>query len=310
MIRHMNRSFSTLFVILALAGLFLVNHLVLTDLANIAKSSPMPPELGFPAGTGNDRPVIRIGVVSRFAPNIIYAGYQPIIDYLNRNGTFAYELRLSTSYQDAVDLLDHREVTASFLGAWITSGLKPNSDLIPLLAPLNAAGQSEFHMILVTGPNSDLSSMAQLAGRRLALPSPKSWSGNWLQLSGLPSVGLSVADLDSIHHFDHHQTVVWQILGGKFDAGVVKDAVAREYADEGLVAVARSHPIPGPPLVGNRNAPAAALEEISRLLLALDPADPGDRAILDTWTQEFSYGFAEVGWENYHRDPEAQEGNP
>lgn len=309
MIRRMNRTLSILLIILLGAGLVLVNQLILDDLTDINKFVPMPPDPGYDPQPHSGRQIIRIGVVSRFAPNIIYAGYQPIMDYLNRNGTFEYELRLSASYQDAVDRLSNREVTASFLGAWITSELDSDPDLIPLLAPLNDAGNSAFHMVLVTRPDANLKSVAQLEGRKVALPSSQSWSGNWLRTSGLPGVGLSEADLDSIHHFDHHQTVVWQVLGGRFDAGVVKDAVALEYADEGLVTVARSHPIPGPPLVGNRNAPATALSEITRLLLALDPADPGDRAIMDSWTQEFSYGFAEVGWENYHRDPEAKEGN-
>ena len=35
------------------------------------------------------RPRVRIGSVSRFAPNIIYAGYQPIMDYLNAQGPTA-----------------------------------------------------------------------------------------------------------------------------------------------------------------------------------------------------------------------------
>ena len=303
----MNRSLSILLIILIGTGLVLINQLVLKDLTNIKQLVPMPPDPGYEPGPPPDRPVIRIGVVSRFAPNIIYAGYQPIMDYLNRNGSFEYELRLSTSYQDAVDRLGNLEVTASFLGAWITSGLEARSDLVPLLAPINATGKSEFRTVLVTRSNADIQSLAQLAGRKVALPSPQSWSGNWLRLAGLPTVGLSEADLDSIHHFDHHQTVVWQVLGGQFDAGVVKESVAQEYADEGLVTVSRSNPIPGPPLVGNRNASAAALDEITRLLLDLDPANPGDRAILDTWTQEFTYGFAGVGWDKYTRAFGAQE---
>lgn len=301
MIRHMNRVFSTFFIILALAGLLLINGFVLRDLEDISQSTPMPQGKNIVPRPHSQKQLIRIGVISRFAPNIIYAGYQPIMDYLNRNGTFTYELRLSTSYQDAVDRLRNREVTASFLGAWITSGLEPDSELVPMLAPLNAEGKCEFHAVLVTGPGSGLSSLDQLAGNSVALPSQQSWSGNWLQMTGLPGAGLSVADLDSLHHFDHHQTVVWQVLGGHFDAGVVKESVAKKYATEGLQSVVRSVPIPGPPLVGNRFAPEAALEEITRLLLALDPDNPRDRAILESWTQEFSYGFSPVDQAQYNR---------
>jgi phosphonate transport system substrate-binding protein len=243
---------------------------------------------------------VYIGVISRFAPNVIFNGYQPIMDYLNRNGTRHYALKLSTSYQDAVEDLRQGEVAASFLGAWIYAHLDADKDLVPLAAPLNASGRSDFHAILVTRPDTGIESVGDLAGRSVALPSADSWSGNWLQSAGLPAVGLSAADLDTIRHFDHHQTVVWQVLRGRFDAGVVKESVAERYRSEGLVAIAHSEPIPGPPLVGNRLGRREVLDEIAELLLRLDPAVPADRAVLDTWSNEFSDGFTVVDAARYH----------
>nr|MEE4267868.1 hypothetical protein [Candidatus Krumholzibacteria bacterium] len=124
----MNRLFSTLSAIVVLGFLLLVNFWVLSDLQDIGTSFPMP-EGRNPVPPDHGREVVRIGVISRFAPNIIYQGYQPILDYLNHNGTYFYELRLSTSYQDAVDRLLSGEVAASFLGAWQTSELDPEGHL-------------------------------------------------------------------------------------------------------------------------------------------------------------------------------------
>jgi phosphonate transport system substrate-binding protein len=301
MIRRMNRKFSFILLICTVVGLGFANLLVVNDLQDISKTWPRPParpteDLRSPLG-----PTVRIGVVSRFAPNIIYAGYQPIMDYLNRHGTYRYELRLSTGYQDAVDRLQDGEVTASFLGAWITSRLDPEGPLFPLVAPMNAQGRSEFHTVLVTRPGQPISRLEDLNRRRVALPSALSWSGNWLEAEGLPRAGLAVTDLDSIHHFAHHQTVVWQVLRGHFDAGIVKESVADRYLSEGLVPVLRSEPYPGPPLVASRNAPAEVVSELTRLLLALNPRDPGDREILSGWTPEFSHGFTPVDMDLYQR---------
>ena len=118
-------------------------------------------------------------------------------------------------------------------------------------------------------------------------------------INGLWEVGLTPTDLDTLQHFAHHPTVVWQVLRGDFDAGVVKESVAARFADEGLRRVAMSQAIPGPPLVGRRAADPAVLEEISRLLLALDGMDPDDREVLDSWTPEFSHGFRAVAREDY-----------
>lgn len=303
----MNRILLSILLVTIVAIVGVTNFLVLVDLADISTNNT-PLSLG-PA-TGDEilnRPLVRIGVVSRFAPNVIYAGYQPIMDYLNHEGTHRYELQLSTSYQDAVNHLREGKVDASFLGAWIFGHLESAEDLLPIAAPLNEMGRSEFHAVLVTRTASDLTSISQLTGRKVALPSPQSWSGTWLQTNGLSDVGLSVADLDSIHHFDHHQTVVWQILRGNFDAGVVKESVAAEYRSEGLRTIAVSRAIPGPPLVGRRNMDPDVLEEISRLLLTLDPGRPADRRVLDSWSDEFSYGFTAVDGQHY-RDAFQPEG--
>ncbi len=110
---------------------------------------------------------------------------------------------------------------------------------------------------------------------------------------------LTATDLDSLHHFDHHQTVVWEVLRGHFAAGVVKESVAARYEREGLRRVALSPPIPGPPLVAHRDGPADIIATLTQLLLALDVARPVDQAILASWTPEFASGFLPVTEADY-----------
>lgn len=298
-----------LVVLIPAVLLLAANAWVLQDLTDISADTTRTRSEDTSAASPEGRPLVRIGVISRFAPNIIYTGYQPVMDYLNRHGTHRYELRISTSYRDAVDRLRRREVEASFLGAWLYGHLDPDTDLVPLAAPLNAEGRSAFRAVLVAGPESDLTSLGQMRGRSLALPSAWSWSGNWLRTAALPRLGLAMADLDSVHYFDHHQTVAWQVLRGNFDAGVVKESVAAAFVSEGLRAVARSREIPGPPLVVRADGPPAVQAEILRLLLALDRSDPADRAVLDSWTPEFSHGFVAVDRDQY-RGAVWREGSP
>jgi len=289
----------TSMLILGLAVLLAASWFVLRDLSDIATESPTA-GVATPVGAwGSGREPVRIGVISRFAPNLIYAGYQPIMDYLNHHGRYQYELTLSTSYIDAVERLRSGDVVASFLGAWIYGHLEAESGLVPVVAPLNANGRSEFRAVLVVGPDSPLRSVGDLRGQAVAIPSPQSWSGNWLQTAGLARAGLAVSDLASIQHFDHHQTVAWQVLRGRFAAGVVKESVAAEFASEGLRAIARSEPIPGPPLAGGGTSPAEVLTELRNLLLALDARDPADRAVLAGWSREFSHGFTAVDRQLY-----------
>jgi len=298
MVAPMKRTVANYIVVLLAVGLIVASWAVLQDLQDIREQASFPAAGVITAESTGD-PVMRIGVVSRFAPNIIFSGYQPVIDYLNANSDYHFELRLSTSYQDAVDKLQGREVVASFLGAWIYSHMSDTHDLMPLAAPRNAAGKSAFNAVLVAKTTSQLHDLRDLTGLRVALPSADSWSGNWLQIEGLPSVGLAPADLDTLHHFDHHQTVVWQVLRGHFDAGVVKESVAARYLREGLRRVVLAPSIPGPPLVAHRDGPAKVIGILTRLLLDLDAGDPADQSILAGWTPEFAFGFLPVTEADY-----------
>ncbi len=286
-----------LVLVLTIALIF-GNLVVLNRLLDIShQSAPMPTDSDqiLPTSRSGDHPVIRVGVVSRFAPNIIYRLYQPIMDYLNANSNNHHELALSESYQDAALSLQKGDVQASFLGAWMCTQLPPDSGLIPVVMPVNAQGLSRFHVALITAEDSPIQSLEDLRGMKLALPSDQAFSGNWLQDHGLNSVGLNLSDLETIQHFQHHETVIWQVLRGSFDAGVVKESMAQKYQQRGLRTVALSPAIPGPPLVICSKNQSEGIKELVELLLALDRNNAHDLALMQKWTPEFSFGFMPVG---------------
>jgi len=255
--------------------------------------------------------IVRIGVVSRFAPNIIYPLYQPIMDYLNAHSDNHHELSLSESYQDAALSLQRGEVQASFLGAWMCHQLPDDSGLIPVAMPVNEKGLSKFHVVLITRDDSSINSLADLKGQKIAVPSDRAFSGNWLQNYGLESVGLAVSDVDTIQHFQHHETVIWQVLRGNFAAGVVKESLALKYQSRGLRTVAFSPAIPGPPLVTCSRNQSPAVQELVRLLLELDSNDANDRNLMRSWTSEFAFGFIPVDEKAFNVDfirPTTREG--
>ena len=265
-----------------------LNALVLGRLLELGAPPPVRPSAETPP---DRRPVVRVGVISRYAPTLTYERYQPVMDFLSSRGSYRYELKLSATYEDAAEQLRRGEVVASFFGTWIYARLGPRLGLEPILAPRNEEGGTTFHAVLIVPVGSSLSSIKELAGRRVALPSRSSYAGNWLAAEALPGAGLSLADLDSVHHFDYHQTVVHRVLDGQFDAGVVREAVAQEFAGQGIRIIARSGPFPGAPLVVRAGNPHPAIAEIRRLLLALDARRPADAELTRDWAREFAQGF-------------------
>ncbi len=290
------RGWNPALVLSSAAILIGLNALVLDRLLDLG--APPPPRMA--AGSPqNTRPVIRVGVISRYAPSLTYERYQPLMDYLSAAGTYRYELKLSATYEDAAEQLRRGDVAASFFGTWIYASLGQRFGLEPILAPRNEEGGTTFHAVLIVPVRSSLSTIADLKGRRVALPSRSSYAGNWLEAEALPAAGLSIADLDSVHHFDYHQTVVHRVLGGEFDAGIVRETVAREFAGEGIRIIARSDSFPGPPLVIRAGNPHPAIVEMKRLLLALDTGHAADPALTVGLAREFGHGFVTVDARTY-----------
>ena len=139
-----------------------------------------------------------IGVVSRFAPALTYETYQPLIDYLNRATPHHFRLRLGRSYEETVEQLANEEVIAAFLGSYIFVQVREELPIQPLLRPLNPAGEPFTRSTLIARAGGPVKTVADLEGRSLALPSPASFSGNWLTRMALREHGLSVDDLAEV----------------------------------------------------------------------------------------------------------------
>ena len=290
------KEWKTTLLLLTAVLLVGINALVLVRLRDLGAPPRPRPAVDVPA---DRRPVVRVGVISRYAPTLTYDRYQPVMDYLSSRGSYRYELKLSATYEDAAEQLRRGDVVASFVGTWIYARLGPRFGLEPVLAPRNEEGGTTFHAALIVPTGSPLSTIADLAGHRVALPSSSSFAGNWLAAQALPAAGLSLADLDSVHHFEYHQTVVHRVLDGQFDAGVVRETVAEEFAGRGIRVIASSGPFPGPPLVARAGPPNAAVTEMKRLLLTLDPRKAGDAEAMNGWPREFAQGFVAVDASTY-----------
>ena len=135
-------------------------------------------------------------------------------------------------------------------------------------------------------------SIDDLKGKRLALPSPLSFSGNWLLRYELKRHGLKVGDLDSVHYFGFHHTVIYQVLLGQFEAGAVKDRVADEFNGKGIRILASSEPIPGSPVIIRKDLDPAISRAIVEAMLKIDVRIPQYKALVREWDPEFAYGFA------------------
>lgn len=240
-----------------------------------------------------------VGVISRYPPNIIFKGYQPIIDYLNQNEKYHFELKLSTSYSETVNQLVNGEVAIAFFGTLLYINAHNRYGIVPILKPLNEDFKPFFRSVLFTKENSEINSLIDLKGKKIALPSKESFSGNWLIKYELKNHNISGSEFADIENFAYHQNVMFQVLKGNFDAGVVKDRVINEYKDRNVKIIAYSEPVPGSPIVAAKDYDEQIIQTIKELLLKIDLNDEYYKAIVKNWDKEFIFGFVEAKDSDY-----------
>lgn len=197
----------------------------------------------------SEYPTKFFGVVSRYPAHIIYQQYQPLMDFLNRNTDYHFQLKLSSSYSETVQQLANGEVDVALMGSYIYAMSKVQYDLKAILKPLNEDSMALRRSVFFTQQNSAIHQIEDLRGKKLALASNESFSGNWMPLHMLQEHGIAIDELGVISNYPNHHTVIHKVLRGEYDAGAVRESVAREFKNRGLRIFTYSDPLPTSPIV-------------------------------------------------------------
>lgn len=245
------------------------------------------------------KPIVYIGVISRYPANIIFRGYQPILDYLSSKTNYRFELKLRSDYQETVKMLVNKEVTAAFLGSYVYINANKKYGAIPLLKPLNENFEPYSRSVLFTSEKSNIYGINEIKDKRLALPSKESFSVNWLLRYEFKKIGFNENDFSQIKHFPHHQSVIYQVSVGNFDVGVTREYLIKDKANLGLRIILYSEQIPTSPLVIMPDTPKDVAESIKKTLLNINRNNPDRIKITKNWDSEFIYGFEEASDKDY-----------
>lgn len=251
--------------------------------------------------SATDKPLVRFGVIPRYNPVVMYKRYQPIMDYLTQNTPYHFELKISRDYPEAVRYLRDGVTQISSLGDVTFIEASTLYGAIPILKPLNQEGIPYYRSAIIVPYNSPLTSLHDLKGKTVVFGSPHSTSGNLVPRYLLWDNGVRLQELASFSNLKHHDAVAKAILKGQYDAGAVKDIIAKKYMSYGLRVLAYSDPLPSVPFVVRKEAPPDFIKSVKQALLKLDRNNPEHKKIMSTWDDEFKYGFAEANSNDYRK---------
>ncbi len=275
-------------------------------MTRIAALAALAAALSLPARAA-DRPVLRVSAIPDEAPTELQRKFKPLGEYLSRSLSMDVRFVPVTDYAGAVEGLAGGHLDLVWLGGFtFVQARRRTGNAVPLV---QREEDAHFHSKFITRVGSGIHSLRDLKGRTFAFGSVSSTSGHLMPRYYLLQAGIDPDKDLSRYAFTgaHDATAMW-VASGKVDAGALNESVWQKLVEEKRVDSSRVEVFSTTPGYFDYNwtvrgdlDPALAAR-IRAAFLALDPARPEQKAILDL---QRTRRFVETGPENYRMIEEA-----
>ncbi len=247
----------------------------------------------------SEKKTIYFGAIPRDNPRIMYEGYQPLLDYLSEKTPYRYELVLKKNYEETVEAMGRGEMDIAILGPLTYLEVRKKYGAYCILRPRASNGKGTYRSVIIKRKGSPIKTLSDLKGKSFSFSDYKSTSGNLIPRYMLAEKGIHLRELKSYKNFDYQESVVKAIVRGEFDAGGVKDSVARKYGRLGIEIVAISGEIPTGPVVVRKGLPEKIVKDIEEALLDLGSENTDSNGIINRLNEELKNGFMKASDNDY-----------
>lgn len=251
---------------------------------------------GHDISTPEDRPIIYLGFEGSAQPWIDHKTYKPLGEYLAAHTPYRFQITLGRDAEEVVGFLEERNVDVALLG--VVSYLEAHKQFgaVPLVMPINKEGQPIARSSFITSEDGPIKNLSELAGVSVAMAPFHSTLGNLVPRFELMKAGIPTEKLTRLENLSKEEDVVHSVIDGRFEAGAVAEALARQSLSRGLRILHLSDPIPAGPMAVRPDMPLSVSELIKSALLSLTFDDGSTRA---EWNEAIRYGFTRALDEDY-----------
>jgi len=206
-------------------------------------------------------------------------------------------------YGNIIERIRNEEVDGAFLGSF-TGALAMNQlNVVPLARPINTDGTSTYYGQIFVKKDSNITSVADMKGKSLALVEKATTAGYVFPLAWLKNQGVDDINTFFSHHFftGSHDGAIDAVLNNKADVGAAKNTIYEQMRqsnpriDEELVVLADSPRVPSNGLCVRKTLEEKYKAELKSLLLNLHQ-DPEGLGVLK---QMGAKRFVETNREDY-----------
>ncbi len=256
--------------------------------------------LSLSIATTHPAETLRVSAIPDEAPTELIRKFKPLGEYLEQQLGMPVKFTPVSDYAAVVESLASDRLDLAWLGGFtfVQTRLK-TGDAIPLV---QREQDEQFTSKFITA-DPEVKSLADLKGKTFAFGSVSSTSGSLMPRYFMLKDGIEPEQYFKRIAYSgaHDATAAW-VEAGKADAGVLNASVWDKLVAAGKVDTAKVRVISTTPpyydynWTVRGNLDPALVEKIKAAFLALDPANPEHKAILDL---QAASRFIETKPENY-----------
>ncbi|MFJ4194197.1 putative selenate ABC transporter substrate-binding protein [Pseudomonas sp. NPDC089534] len=257
----------------------------------------------------NAAEVLRVSAIPDEAPTELLRKFEPLGKYLEQQLGMEVKFVPVADYPAVVEALATDRLDMAWLGGFTFVQARLKTDATTPVIPLVQREQdAQFTSKFITA-DPNVKSLTDLKGKTFAFGSVSSTSGSLMPRYFMLKDGIKPETYFSRVGYSgaHDATVAW-VQAGKVDAGVLNASVWQKLVDAGKVDTAKVKVFATTPAYFDYNwtvrgtlDPALAAK-IKKAFLALDPANPEQKKILDL---QAASRFIETSPDNYKGIEEA-----
>ena len=233
-----------------------------------------------------DPPVLRVSAIPDEAPTELLRKFKPLGEYLRRQLGKEIQFVPVTDYPGTVEGLAAGHLDLVWYGGFtFVQARRRTGNAVPLV---QREEDARFHSRFITRAGSGIQKLQDLRGKTVAFGSPSSTSGHLMPRYFLLQAGLDPEkDFARVAFSGAHDATAKWVESGKVDAGALNESVWNKLVEEKKIDPAQVVSFHTTPDFFDYNwtvrgdLDPALTEKIRAAFLALDPARPEDRAILD-----------------------------
>jgi phosphonate transport system substrate-binding protein len=240
------------------------------------------------------RQILHLGLVPEQSLFKQVHRYEPLAVYLSRRLNVNVILSVMPSYEKVLSSFAAKELDAAFLGSMSYILAHTRLGVEAVARPVNLDGTSTYYGIRFVRKDSNIRSIREMKGKRLALVDRNTMAGYLLPLAYFKKGGVDYTTyLEEVYFSGTHEDVVYDVLDRKADIGAAKSTVLMRLATEDdrvkndLLFLTRTPPVPESCLAVRRDLNENLKEQLRSLLLSMHEDQEGARILREFMARRF-----------------------